>query len=159
MMSLKDVHIGKMRKEKRWRPVCIVSTSRHEEGYILYEQLLTLLIISCILPFISFILYFVQQVETYDDISVEHFFIFLRNDMWYARDYYTNQNKLYIINEDSSEAVIELANERIRRRLNGGTEFYLFDVKTFHVKELDYGIAITIETNNNHVYEKIIYMQ
>lgn len=148
-----------MRKEKRWKPVYIVNTFRREEGYVLYEHLLTLFIIISILPLISFILYFVNKVEMYDDISVEHFFIYLRNDMWYAATYYTNQDKLYIINEDGSEAVIELNNERIRRRLNGGTEFYLFDVKKFHVEERDYGIAVQITTKNNHTYEKIIYMQ
>ena len=129
---------------------------QNEKGFILYEHLLTLSIVLSLLPLIVFIFQVIQEDPTLDDIAVEHFFIFIRNDIWYSSNYEVQNNKLYITNKDNEVAIIELMNDRIRRRLNGGNEFYLYDVTKMDVEMLPYGLKINILTKGTNHYEKVI---
>lgn len=129
---------------------------QNENGYLLYEHLLTLSIVLSLFPLILFIFQVIQEDPSFDDIAVAHFFIFIRNDIWYSSDYHVEQNKLYITNQDNEIATIELVNDRVRRRLKGGNEFYLFAVEKMHIAKVSNGIKINIVTKDRNYYEKII---
>lgn len=136
--------------------VYIVNFTKNETGMILYEHLLTLSIIICVLPLIIFILQFIQQDNSLDDLAVDHFFLFIRNDLWYSETVAIKDHKLFITNDHGDIATIELYNNRIRRQLKGGNEFYLFDVAKMEVDALAYGVHIKITTKKGNEYEKVI---
>lgn len=135
--------------------VILVTLNRDEKGFTFYSKLLTLFIITITLPFLIFILQYVGHPKQYDDMSIQQFFIFMREEIRTSNDIYTEDNKLYIKQNGDQYAVIEQRGQIIRRQLRGGHEVYLRQVKALTIESLTYGIKMSIVTEGEKSYEKI----
>jgi len=131
---------------------------KNERGTTLISILLTLLIIGITMPLLIHFLTYIHVTDTDQDMPIEHFFIFLRNDTLMATDVYADENDIVYFQLSTGEvARIEQYKNMIRRRVDGkGHEIYLRDIETFQVESLPYGIRVTIINEEGETYEKSI---
>jgi len=132
--------------------VCMDTKSN--KGYTLISVLLTLFIIMISLPFVGYLLKNSSTTKQYEDIAVQQFFIFLRNEIIYATDVYIEDNILFLRTKDDELAKMELYKNLIRRQVKGGHEVYLRDVADFKLESLPFGGKVTVITDTGGMYEK-----
>lgn len=127
-----------------------------DAGFTLVETLLSLMILLLTIPFV---IYFLSnlQVEDENHLSVEQFFVFIRNDAISAQNVTVDGTRLYFHLESGETAKIEQYNQLIRRQVNGqGHEIYLRDVVSFKLELRNEGVKVFVETVEGETYEKTI---
>lgn len=110
------------------------------------------------LPLLVYLLTYVQPVKHNNELSVNQFFIFLRNDVLTSEQVYTDDdNKMYFLLPTDEVAHIEQYQNVIRRQVNGrGHEIYLRDIDSFTLQPISFGTQVTIVTKEGREYEKKI---
>ncbi|MEI3611718.1 ComGF family competence protein [Pseudogracilibacillus sp. SO30301A] len=145
----------KRRKRKRY-----VSTDirKSENGATFLSILITFVIVMITLPLLVYLLTYVQPVKHNNELSVNQFFIFLRNDVLTSEQVYTDDdNKMYFLLPTDEVAHIEQYQNVIRRQVNGrGHEIYLRDIDSFTLQPISFGTQVTIVTKEGREYEKKI---
>lgn len=127
-----------------------------QAGFTFVEMLLSLSIMLLTIPFV---VYFLSNLHVEDEnhLSVEQFFVFIRNDVISAQNVTVDGNLLYLHLESGETAKIEQYNQIIRRQVDGqGHEIYLRDVALFKLKVRNEGVRIFVETVEGETYEKTI---
>jgi len=132
--------------------VCTVMCD--SKGFTFISVMLTLFIILITLPFVGYLLKNNSNTEQYEDISVQQFFIFLRNEILHATDTYIEDHKLILKTKEDEVVKIEKYKNIIRRQVKGGHEIYLRDVHDWDLEPLSYGVKVTVTTESGGVYEK-----
>lgn len=128
-----------------------------ESAFTLLEMLFVLSILAITLPFVIYLMQQIQTTTGHENASVQHFFVYLRNDALRADEMYGENNRLHYKINEFETATIERYDQVIRRRINGkGHEIYLRHVESFHVQPVDFGFHITITTTKGVTYEKTI---
>lgn len=131
----------------------------HEKGFTLIELLLTLTIIVVTLPLMIYLFAIFPIDSQIDDLNIEQFILFLRNDILLSERIEVHENKLYFPLKSGKTATIEQYNDVIRRQVDGrGHEIYLRDVHSLFVQEKAYGFDIKIRGLNGEAYEKKMYV-
>lgn len=133
-------------------------TKQSNKGFTFVSMLFALMVISMTLPLLTAFLKSISFSASYDLTSVQHFFYFLRNDLLKAVSFFVNNNnQLYFELNTGEIVIIEQYGSLIRKQVDGkGHEVYLRDVKNFSLKDLSYGIKVTVETIQGDAYEKTI---
>lgn len=130
---------------------------RTERGFTLIETLLSLFIIMLSLPFIVFLLSYSDDSAQTDSLSVEQFFIFLRNDLYVADKIEIYANRLEFKNIHNQTVSIGKYKDLIRRQVSGeGHEIYLRNIKDLSLTENETGVIVNITTTKGSNYEKNI---
>lgn len=132
----------------------VCTDTKNNKGYTLIAVLLTLFVIMITLPFVGYLLKNSSTAKQYEDIAVQQFFIFLRNEIIYAKDVYIEDNILFLRTKDDELAKMELYKNLIRRQVKGGHEVYLRDVADFKWESLPFGGKVTVITDSGGIYEK-----
>jgi len=127
---------------------------RSNKGFTLISILLTLFIIVITLPFIVYLLKNSASTKQYEDIAVQQFFVFLRNEIIYSKDVYIEDNILFLRTKEDELAKMELYKNLIRRQVKGGHEVYLRDVADFKLEPLPFGGNRTVTTDTGGMYAK-----
>src|SRR5690625_2822578 len=144
-------------KKKDKRLSACMAIQNNENGTTVVSMLLTLLVIVIILPFIVHFFSYIQPAKISTDLSVQQFYIFLRNDTLLANRVYSEENKLYFNLTSGEIAKIEqLGNVILRQIDDKGHEIYLRKVDSFTLQPLSYGTKVMIKTEEGVTYEKTI---
>lgn len=107
------------------------------------------------MPIIIHFLNYIHPVSTKAELSVQQFFIFIRNDIILAEHVYSVDQKIYFTLTSEETAVIEQYKDIIRRQVDGrGHETYLRDIETFGVEQFDNTIKITLADKEGRTFEK-----
>src|SRR5690625_4014736 len=134
-------------KRKEGKKFVFTDFKKNEEGITLLSVLFTLLIIMIVLPFIIHFFSHIQQAKMSTDLTVEQFFIFLRNDSLFADRVYSADNKLYFQLSSGKIAKIEQFDNVIRRQIDGeGHEIYIRYIESFSLQPLSFGTKVVIKT-------------
>ncbi|WP_461180551.1 competence type IV pilus minor pilin ComGF [Virgibacillus kimchii] len=145
--------------KKKMNPFVSTATQKNERGFTFIHLLLAVSILSISLPFLSYLLQAAADQNNYNDISVQQFFQYMRNEVIQAVDYQicSHPPELVLELKNGDTASIEQYEDLIRRQLNGtGHEVYLRDVAHMQLVELDYGFQINITTLEGDMHEKSI---
>src|SRR5690625_2999072 len=126
----------------------------NNKGFTFISVMFTLFIILITLPFVGYLLKNSSNTEQFEDISVQQFFIFIRNEIIYAKDTYVEDNKLVLKTKDEEIAKMEQYKNTIRRQMKGRHEIYLRDVHEFILEPMTYGVKVTVTTESGGTYEK-----
>ena len=111
----------------------------------------------CLPLLVAFFSYFVQTQESTNELAIQQFFIFVRNDVLLAQGIYEQNDVLYFQLITGETATLEQYRNQIRRRVDQkGHEVYLRDIDSFSVEALTYGVNIIIMTSDGERYEKSI---
>ncbi|MBP1969744.1 competence protein ComGF [Virgibacillus natechei] len=128
----------------------------NEKGFTLVSILISITIIAMTLPFTAYLINSVQNTTNYEEISIQQFFHYLRDDVIKATSITTSSSSLFLTLDDETTATIEMYGGHIRRQVNNGNEIYLRDIKEVTFKEKPYGIQTIITSVQGERYEKTI---
>lgn len=130
---------------------------KNELGFTYVSMLLALTIIAITLPFFGYLLQITNQLNSsYDELSAQQFFQFLRDEVISSEDLIIENNRIILIQGDF-EVTIEQYGNLIRRQVSRqGHEILLRDVKDLIIDPNPYGIKITINSIEGETYGKTI---
>jgi len=116
-------------------------------------------ILALTLPFLSYTLEAVRSNTTYDELSVQEFYRFMRDEMIRSHAFYIKENKLHLEQEIDETAIISLQGTQLRRQVNSrGHEIYLRDVAQAQFLNDPYGFRIVITDTKGETYEKLFIL-
>lgn len=145
-----------MKNKKKKLFVCTV-LKNDEQGSTFISMLMALVIIIITMPLIIHFLTHIHASKFNDDLSIQQFYIFLRNDVLTADHVYSNENNLYFYLPTDEIAKIEQYQNMIRRRVDEkGHEIYLRNIDSFTLHPLSYGTKVVIISEEGEMYEKTI---
>lgn len=142
--------------KKNKKQFVYMDTRRSDSGFTFLSLLMTLTILCVTLPFAAYLLKSVDTSTYQEEIAVQHFFQFLRDDLLQATDYEFTKDKIIMTRPENEKVTIEQYDNQIRRRVRGGNEIYLRDVKHASFEEQPHGIRARITTEEGETYDKII---
>jgi|SRR5690625_121324 len=131
---------------------------KNEDGFTLISTLFIMVLIVFLLPLlISLITTASASYETtYDDLSIQQFFVFLRDELFMATNYEIRTNALILDLPDGKKSFFMQVGDHIVRRLSGGYEIFLRDIDRVMFSEWSDGIHVNITSLEGEQYEKIL---
>ncbi|GAA0443386.1 hypothetical protein GCM10008983_20750 [Lentibacillus halophilus] len=148
-----------MRKKEAIQ-VVYTAIRTNNKGFSFAEVLLTMSILVMMLPFMGYLAKGTSFSSNYNDLSVQQFFYFLRDDVVRSTDISVASSTIYLKQQDGSIASIEKHGNRVVRKVDRtGFEIYLQDVQDVHFKTIKHGFRVSITMTDGDTYEKdiIIY--
>jgi|SRR5699024_6733768 len=143
-----------MKSKKKFVSLAI---KNDEAGMTFVSMLMAMTIFGISLPFIIFFLSQLDSPQLDEDLQVQQFFIFIRDDALMSEHVYAEDNKLFFSLDTGETAKVEQYQNLIRRQVNGrGHEIYLRNIETFIVKPVAFGNKLIITTDKGATYEKTI---
>lgn len=129
-----------------------------ESGFTLLSAMLGIVIIGLILPLIASLYQAATDIPSYtEEISIQQFFQFLRDDLAKAVSCQVKDNKLLMTLSDDTQAKIEQYDTLIRRQVDDkGHETYLRNIHIVTFESLSYGVKTTITSSEGETYVKNI---
>src|SRR5690625_4566135 len=131
---------------------------KNEKGFTFLHLLVAITILSVSLPYLSYLLQAASYDNNYNEISVQQFFQYLRNDVIQSTGYRlrSSPSRINLELENGKTATFELYGNLIRRQVDGrGHEVYLRDVRQIRLKSLHYGFKLNITMAEGEIHEKI----
>ena len=131
---------------------------RNQRGFTLISMLMTLIIIFMSLPLLVHVLKLTAFSTNYDEISMQQFFFFLRDEVIMATDYQVEENKLTLVSPDGGKTTFEKYQDVVVRRIDGkGHEVFVRNIDEIIFRLQSYGIKTTITSLQGGHYEKTIF--
>lgn len=133
----------------------ILQLNKRESGFTFIETLMSMAIIAISLPFILYLLMHTEHTSQIEMLSVDQFFIFIRNDILNSKEVSVDGNTLRFTLKDDEIGTIQQYNNLIRRQVSGlGHEIYLRNVAALTLTNSDENVIITITTLKGETYER-----
>lgn len=129
---------------------------KNEKGFTFLSMIIAITIIVSLLPLLAYVINTAKFSTNYDELSINQFFIFFRNEFIEATDYKVSPQKVTLYLKNGKKASFEMYDQLILRRIDGGYEVYLRDVKDVLFTQLPYGVQTTITSTKGEQYEKAI---
>lgn len=127
----------------------------NEKGFTFIMTLAMVAILVMTLPFLSYTIRIVSPTTSYDELSVNEFYRFIRDELIQSYAISVADNKLYLLQEKERRATISKYGNQIRRQVDGrGHEIFLRDVEDVVFIEDAYGIIVRITNRKGTTYEK-----
>ncbi|MFC3039057.1 competence type IV pilus minor pilin ComGF [Virgibacillus xinjiangensis] len=130
---------------------------KNEDGFTFINLFFALSLLAISLPFVSYLILYPQPKDNLEEISIQQFFRFVRNDLIQSVGFELTTDSMQLELPDHSTATIEIYQNSIRRRVDGrGHEIYLRNIKHVEFLELNHGIRITVTSLKGDKYEKTL---
>lgn len=143
--------------EKNLKQFVYMVINRSEQGFTLLSMLVVITILFTTLPLLAYLVNAVTYTSNYDEINIQQFFYFLRDELMLATDYSVTKNKVFFQDRDGRKVSFEKYYNIIVRKVNGaGHDIYLRDVQDIQFYDLSYGIQVEIISLEGETYEKAI---
>src|SRR5699024_7337938 len=99
----------------------------------------------------------VTYTDYFDELSVQQFFTFLRNEFMAGTNYYVSENQINFDDLDGRKVSFEKYNNVILRKVDrAGHDIYLRDVQHISFIDTSYGVTVEIISDEGEAYEKTI---
>lgn len=142
---------------KKARKFVYMVTHRSEKGFTLLSMLVVTVIIFTTLPLLAYLVNAVTYHSNYDEINIQQFLYFLRDEFMLATDYSVTKNKVVFHELNYKNVSFERLSNIIVRRVNGtGYDIYLRGLQDLQFTDLSYGIHVEITSLEGKIYEKTI---
>src|SRR5699024_7436377 len=153
---VKDVLTGKMLNKRMKKYVCMVKRN-DDRGFSIVSMLLIMTVLSITLPLLSILLQKSSFEHDYDAISVQQFFMFLRNHLLEAKTYTVDEETLHLQLATEKNITNLKYQQYIHRQYHGKChEIYLAYIQQLSYTSLPFGIRMTVTTLQGETYEKSI---
>ena len=131
--------------------------NKSERGFTLLSMLITITVLFTTLPLLAHLIKSVNYSTNYDEISIQQFFQFLRNEFIMATDYHVSENRIILHLRDGKKVSFEKYQNVILRQVGGeGHDIYLRDVAEISFSSRSYGAHVAITSLQGVRYEKTI---
>lgn len=134
---------------------------KREDAFTLLSMLMIITILFTMLPLLAYLINSIAYTSSYDELSIQQFFNFLRDELMLATDYSISKNKIVLDDLEGKKVSFERYNNVILRRVDGlGHDIYLRDVQAIDFTDISYGVQVEITSLRGETYEKsIIYYE
>ncbi len=134
---------------------------KREDAFTLLSMLMIITILFTMLPLLAYLINSIAYTSSYDELSTQQFFNFLRDELMLATDYSISKNKIVLDDLEGKKVSFERYNNVILRRVDGlGHDIYLRDVQAIDFTDISYGVQVEITSLRGETYEKsIIYYE
>lgn len=130
---------------------------KNEKAFSFLSVILTISILFIIIPFTGYLLKGVSFTSNYDELSIQQFFYFLRDEVIESTDIKIEPTRIILNKTDGSVVTIEKYQNLIRRKVDSkGHEIFLRDVQAVNFKSTAYGFHATITSAKGDQFEKTI---
>lgn len=119
-------------------------------------MLMVLAITMIIFPILTSLIITLNTTSSYDELSIQQFFTFFRDELIEATDYEVRPQQILLHLPDGRRATFEQYQQLVVRRIDGGYEVYLRDIQEISFSKLSYGIKTTVTSLEGVSYEKTI---
>lgn len=128
-----------------------------EKGFTLLSMLIITTILFTTLPLLAYLINAVTYTSNYDEINIQQFVYFLRDELMLATDYSVSRHRVVFYESSGKEVSFEKSGNIILRRVDRtGYDIYLRGVQDIKFKKLSYGIHVEITSLEGGTYEKTI---
>lgn len=135
----------------------VYTATNEENGFTLLSMLLTFSVIIITLPLLVHILKLTFYQNNYDELSLQQFTYFLRDEIHTAIDINVKQNTLELTFPGNDKITIKKYNNQIIRQVNNkGHDVFAREVSNITFVMLDFGVHVTITSLKGAKYEKTI---
>jgi len=135
---------------------------KNEQGFTFISMILMISLLAMMIPLLGYTLKAVDISTNKQEIEVQQFFHFLRDDLIKAQEIQVTPSRLYLEQlEAEGRVVIKQYEDLVHRQVNGrGHEIYLRDIKNVAFSPVSYGVHVTVTTLEGETYEKtVVYYQ
>ncbi|WP_167751331.1 ComGF family competence protein [Lentibacillus salicampi] len=130
---------------------------KNEKGLTFISVFLAVSIIFLTIPFTAYLIRTVDFSSNYDQLAVQQFYFFLRDEVIQASEVNVASSKITLLQPDESRISFEQYKNLIIRQFDGeGFEVYLRDVEDVQFSSSSYGLRVSITTINGDQFEKNI---
>lgn len=130
---------------------------KSEDAFTLLSMVLVITILFTTLPLLAYLINSVSYSTNYDELSIQQFFQFLRDELMLATDYSVSNNMIVFHDPDGKKVSFERYNSVILRKVDGkGHDIYLRDVQAIYFTDISYGIQAEITSLEGETFEKTI---
>ncbi|WP_443257925.1 competence type IV pilus minor pilin ComGF [Virgibacillus sp. L01] len=130
---------------------------KNENAFSFLSVILTISLLFIIIPFTGYLLKGVSFTSNYDELSIQQFFYFLRDEVIESTDIKIEPTKITLHQTNGSVVTIEKYQSLIRRKVDSkGHEVFLRDVQAVNFKSTVYGFHVTITSAKGEQFEKTI---
>ena len=120
---------------------------------------MTLGVIIITLPLLAQVITLITVPSSYDELSMQQFFYFLRDEVSIADDINVNQDVLILKLVNGDTITFKKYKDLVIRQVDGkGYDVYLRNVKEINFRRLFYGVHTTITSLEGEQYEKNIVL-
>lgn len=140
------------------KPFACMAWLKNEHGFNFITMLTMISIIFLTIPFFSYSLQQFKPESNYEELSVNEFYRFLRDEMIESYSYYIDNDALYLLKKGETTVRISQYTDVIRKQVVGksGQEIYLRDVERMKLVEQPSGLKIILTSKSGETYEKLL---
>lgn len=107
------------------------------------------------LPFLVQLMSASSYETNYDELSIQQFFLFLRDELFIASDYKVNSGELIIDLPEGRQAYFVQMGSNVVRRVSGGFDVFLREVEHIQFTKWTGGVQVSVTSLQGDQYEKI----
>lgn len=126
----------------------------HNKGFTLITTLLMISVLAMTLPFLSYLLNAAKTESDYEELSVQEFYRYIRDQLIRSSSLTITDDKLYLIQNEKDVVIGKFGEHLMRRVKDEGYEVYLRDIEKVQFEESPYGLKIIITSLQGEIYEK-----
>jgi len=132
---------------------------KNHNGFSMVSMLITISIILLSIPFVSYLLNSLSYTTHYESLSVNQFYLFLRDELIQSSNIEVNSQSISYKLENGDVATFSQYKDLIRRQVeNKGHEIYLRDIDKISFETVTHGVRTTIKTSQGVTYEKTLFL-
>ncbi|MGI8316154.1 competence type IV pilus minor pilin ComGF [Halobacillus mangrovi] len=130
------------------------------KGFTLSETMISLTLLMVMLSLSYPLLHSLEGPSYYKELSARQFFIFIQQEVHYAREASVEGNSFQIIDSRHRSITIEQYQNIVRKRVGGkGHESLLSKVKLFTVQQTGSDFLVQVELEGGEAYQKRIHYE
>lgn len=129
----------------------------NQKGFTFISMLLTMTVIMISLPLLAHALNLTNNNSNYDELSIQQFTYFLRDEVGMATDFDVKNNNLHLVSVDDQHITFKKYDDQIIRQVNNkGYDVFVRNISNVSFVKLKYGLRVTITSIKGAIYEKTI---
>src|SRR5690625_2054896 len=143
--------------EEKVKQFVYTVTDKSESALTLLSMLITVTFLIVTLPFLAYFIHTVTYTDHVDELCIQQFYIFLRDEFILATNHSVSKNKVTFYDLEGRKVSFEKYNNIILRKVDGqGHDIYLRDIQDVNFTDISYGVQVKITSLKGETYEKAI---
>ncbi|WP_194287412.1 competence type IV pilus minor pilin ComGF [Gracilibacillus oryzae] len=141
---------------RRLKQSAFILTKNKEAGFTLISLLVSIIITMTILAFSMQILHVILTQNSSHSFQTLQFFHFVEDELLGSQQFFRDDNKLAIINENNEKVTYSRYGNLVRRQVNGrGHEIMLRNIAEYTLEDTaNNQILLRVETEGGQLFEK-----
>ncbi len=132
-------------------------SEKGEAAFTLLSMLMVITVLMITLPLLAYLINAVTYTDHFDELSIQQFFNFLRDELISGTNYSVSENQINFVDLDGRKVSFEKYINVILRKVDGlGHDIYLRNIQHIKFIDISYGIQVEVISQKGETYEKEI---